>query len=131
MFYPRIILCVLLVFAFSQSHASDCAVGYAHMKNGKYEQAYKEFRTLAERGYPVYMNVVADMHRKGQGVPASNKLAHVWYSLSAAQGNDKGISGKSQMSEQLNQQQLIDSSDIAKEYAKEYLEPYVVQWSLD
>jgi TPR repeat protein len=131
MFYPRIILCVFLLCTVYQSSASDCAVGYAHLKSGKYEQAYKEFRTLAERGYPVYMNVVADMHRKGQGVPASNKLAHVWYSLSAAQGNEKGISGKSQMSDHLSKQQLSDSSNIAKDYAKEYLEPYVVKWSLD
>lgn len=111
--------------------ASDCSVGYAHMQNGKYKAAYKEFRTLAERGYPIYMNIVADMFQKGQGVPSSNMMAHIWYSLSAAQGNDKGITGKSKMALTLSDDQLADSSIIAKEYAKEYLEPYVSEWSLD
>lgn len=110
--------------------ASDCSVGYAHMKNGKFKQAYSEFRGLAERGYPVYMNMMGDMHLKGQGVPVSKVIAHVWYSLSAAQDNEKGMAEKNKLAEKLSDEQLSDSKYFAKEYAENYLEPYVVSWSL-
>lgn len=53
-------------------------------------------------------------------------MAHVWYSLSAAVGNDKGINGKSELKERLNEQKLSDFLNISKEYAKDYLEPYAV-----
>ena len=127
----KLSLLVLVAFTSVQTQASDCSVGYAHMQNGKYKAAYKEFRALAERGYPIYMNTIADMYQKGQGVPTSNMLAYIWYSLSAAQGNDKGIAGKSKMALTLNDDQLADSSTITKEYAKNYLQPYVSEWSLD
>jgi len=127
----RTTLAFLFVLTVSQLSASDSSVGYSHMQNGKFKQAYQEYRNLAERGYPIYMNVIADMHQKGQGVPKSNMMAHIWYSLSAAQGNDEGINGKSELKKQLNEQQLSDSLYIAKEYAKDYLEPYAVSWSLD
>lgn len=110
--------------------ASDCSVGYAHMKNGKYKQAYSEFRALAERGYPIYMNMIGDMHRKGQGVPKSKVIAHIWYSLSAAQKNEKGLFEKNKLGKELTDEQLSDSTYFAKEYAQSYLEPYVVSWSL-
>jgi len=127
----KIILLALTIIGTSQLTASDCAVGYAHMQNGKYKQAYSEFRALAERGYPVYMNMMGDMHMKGQGVPESKMIAHVWYSLSAAQENDKGIDSKNKIGKELSREQLADSQYFAKEYAKNYLEPYVASWSLD
>ena len=123
------LLAFVMIFS-SQLMASDCSVGYAHMKNGKYKQAYNEFRGLAERGYPVYMNMMGDMHLKGQGVPSSKVIAHVWYSLSAAQDNAKGLSERGKLASMLSDEQLPDSKYFANEYAKSYLEPYVAGWSL-
>jgi len=100
-------------------------------KNSKFKQAYREFRGLAERGYPVYMNMIGDMHLNGQGVPENKTLAHVWYSLSAAQDNDKGITGKKKLAKELSNEQLAESRIFAKQYAKNYLEPYIASWSLD
>lgn len=127
----KFIILALTMISTSQLIASDCAVGYAHMKNGNYKQAYSEFRALAERGYPIYMNMMGDMHKNGQGVSESKMIAHVWYSLSAAQDNNKGIDGKIKLSKELSDEQLSDSRYFAKEYAKNYLEPYVAGWSLD
>lgn len=127
----KIILLAFTTISTSQLIASDCSVGYAHMQNGKYKQAYSEFRGLAERGYPTYMNILGDMHMKGQGVPESKLIAHVWYSLSAAQDNDKGINGRNKLTKELSDEQLSDSRYFAREYAKDYLEPYVASWSLD
>lgn len=125
-----ILLAILLLLS-AQAIAGDCAVGYAFMQNGQYQRAYSEFRPLAERGYAVYMNIIADMHLKGQGVPASDLMAHVWYSLSAALDNDKGINGKSELAKKLSDQQLVDSRLLAHDFAEDYLRPYVISWSLE
>ena len=127
----KIILLALTMISMPYLQASDYAVGYAYMQNGKYKKAYSEFRGLAERGYPFYMNMIGDMHLKGQGVPESKMIAHIWYSLSAAQDNDKGIAGRNKLSKELSDEQLADSRYFAKEYAKSYLEPYISSWSLD
>ena len=114
----------------NQLFATDCSVGYAHMKNGKYKQAYKEFRGLAERGYAFYMDKIGDMHQKGQGVPASNAMAYVWYSLSAAQGDPEGIRNQKMLANKLTAKQLADIQPLIKEYKQNYLEPYVASWAL-
>jgi TPR repeat protein len=128
-FKPAVLVFLLLLS--SQTLAGgDCAVAYAHMQNGNYKQAYAEFRELAERGYAYYINIVADMHARGLGVPASDMMAHVWYSLSAALDDEKGIQGQSELVARLSKQQRIDSAYLAHEYAREYLQPYVVSYSL-
>ncbi len=127
----KILLIMSLLFFPTQLFASDCSVGYAHLQNGKFKLAYNEFRGLAERGYPVYMNTVGDMHRKGQGVPKSNMLAYIWYTLSAAQNDRKGENLKQEVAIQLSSEQLTDAREIAKVYAINYLEPYVSTWSLE
>lgn len=127
----KMILLALAMISSSQLIASDCSVAYAHMKNGKFKLAYSEYRELAERGYPVYMNIIGDMHLNGQGVPKNKTLAHVWYSLSAAQNNDKGITGKKKLTQELSNEQLAESRILTKKYAQSYLEPYIASWSLD
>ena len=121
-------LFILSVFCFTPVtlFASDCSVGYAHMQNGKLRLAYKEFRELAERGYPIYMNMMGDMHLKGQGVPANKVMAHAWYRLAAAQDDKEGIIKKAQLAHELSSQQLLKSMRIAKDYLK----PYIAHWSL-
>lgn len=124
-----VLLASALTFT-SLASANDCAVGYAHMQQGNHELAYNEFRPLAERGYTSYMNIVADMHLKGQGVPASKMMAHVWYSLAAAQDNKTALLNRKTIAAQLSLEQLVDSKYLTREYAKSYLEPYVSVWAL-
>lgn len=129
--YNVISLLLALGLSTTLSATGDCSVGYAFMKNGQYEAAYSEFRRLAERGYPYYINTVAAMHKQGQGVPSSDMMAHVWYSLSAAQGDEVGLQAKARLASQLSHAQLIDSSYLSSEYAGEYLAPYIAIWSLN
>lgn len=109
---------------------AEYAVGYLYLKNGQPEKAYKEFRELAEVGYSFYMNMIADMHLRGEGVDANPVLAHVWYSLSAAQDNEEGIKGKKRIEKILNEAQLKKSKKLTREYAELYLKPLVTDWSI-
>ena len=117
-------LLLTLVFPLYPAIATDSAVGRAHLERGNYVAAYREFRGLAERGYPVYQNVIAGMHAEGKGVPRDLVLAHVWYSLSAAQGDTEGVAGKERLEKTLTDDQLMTSRRLAREYAERYLAPY-------
>lgn len=77
------------------------------------------------------MNIIADMHLNGQGVPSNESMTYVWYSLSAAVGNPKGIDAKNTLSKNLSAQQLAKSKLLTQNYAQDYLEPYVISWSLE
>lgn len=109
----------------------EYAIGYLYLKNGQPEKAYKEFRELAEYGFSFYMNMIADMHLKGIGVAADPVLAHVWYSLSAAQDNEEGMRMKRQIEKTLGDKQMLQSHKLTREFARLYLEPFVAGWSLD
>jgi len=124
---------LIFFFPFFPAAATDSAVGYAHLQSGKYIDAYLEFRGLAERGYPIYQNIVAKMHADGKGVARDLVLAHVWYSLSAAQGDREGLAEKGRLEKELTNDQLMTSRQLMQEYAQEYLAPYRSSgdWQLD
>lgn len=114
------------------TQATDSAVARAHMRNGDYAAAYREYRGLAEAGYPAYQNQVAVMHAQGLGVARDEILAHVWYTLSAAQGDQDAMRAKAELEQVLNDQQLARSRILAERYAADYLAPYRPSgWSLD
>lgn len=129
MYFSRLV--IITMVCFSMSAQAEYAVGYFYLKNGQPEKAYKEFRELAEVGYAFYMNMIADMHFKGEGVKADSVMAHVWYSLSAAQGNAEGIRGKKEIEKRLSETQLNQSKILSREYAEMYLQPLVKDWSLE
>lgn len=124
----------LLLYALAASplQATDSAVANAHMKRGDYAAAYREYRALAEAGYPVYQNQIAAMHAQGQGVPADKVEAHAWYTLSASQGDAEAIRAKTMLERELDADQLERSKALARRYAAEYVAPYrPPDWSLE
>jgi hypothetical protein len=110
--------------------AADYAVALAHMRSGDYESAYREFRELSDRGYPVYQNMVARMHLEGKGVGADPVMAHAWYWLSASQGNEEAIRAKAELEKDLSREQLIRSRALAEEYGALYVAPIRPHWEL-
>ena len=133
--FPKQILVLvgLLALSFtSRLSATDSAVANAHMKRGDYAAAYREYRGLAEVGYPDYQNQVAAMHAAGQSVTINKVLAHVWYTLSASQWSQDAIQAKIVLERELSSEQLARSKELAKRYAAEYVAPYrPPSWSLD
>ena len=111
--------------------AADYAVALAHMHSGDYESAYRELRELSDRGYPVYQNMVARMHLEGKGVEADPVMAHVWYTLSASQGNEEGMRAKVELEKVLSEDQLLVSRRLAEEYGALYVAPLRPHWELE
>ena len=94
--------------------AADYAVALAHMHSGDYESAYRELRELSDRGYPVYQNMVARMHLEGKGVEADPVMAHVWYTLSASQGNEEAIRAKADLEKGMSKDQIAFHDNYIK-----------------
>ena len=110
---------------------ADYAVALAHMHSGDYESAYRELRELSDQGYPVYQNMVAQMHLEGKGVEADPVMAHVWYTLSASQGNEEAIRAKAELKKVLSEDQLLASRRLAEEYGALYVAPLRPHWKLE
>jgi len=111
--------------------AADYAVALAHMRSGDYESAYRELRELSDRGYPVYQNMVARMHLEGKGVEADPVMAHVWYTLSASQGNEEAMRAKAELEIGMSTDQLTASRKLAEEYGALYVAPLRPHWKLE
>lgn len=126
-----IALCLFSTIVFLSNYsAADASVAYAHYNQGNYQQAHAGFLELAQRGYPVYQNIVADMYINGLGVDKDQGLAYVWYSLSAAQGNRKAIALKERVRCKLSEAERARLMLLTEQYAAQYLEPYITTWSL-
>ena len=54
---------------------------------GDYEKALRGYRLAAEQGLANAQVNLGYMYAIGQGVEQDNVLAHMWFSLAAAQGN--------------------------------------------
>jgi uncharacterized protein len=67
---------------------NSAAKAYEH---GDYEEAYDQFRALAELGHGESQHALAVMYLKGHGVAANTLLAYAWTRLSADNGSTKGI----------------------------------------
>ncbi len=131
---PMIRTAILLAMTISLSMApaaADYAVAFAHLRSGDYESAYRELRELSDRGYPVYQNMVARMHLEGKGVEADPVLAHVWYTLSASQGNEEAIRLKAELEKGMSADQLLTSRRLAEEYGDLYVAPIRPNWKLE
>lgn len=124
----RIGIALLILSAFPAQ--AEYAVGHLYLNTGRPEKAYREFRELAEVGFSFYMNMIANMHWHGIGVPRDPLLAHVWYSLSAAQQDVEGIAGRQRVGRTLTPQQLRQSKELTRRYAELYLRPLVADWKL-
>jgi TPR repeat protein len=49
------------------------------------------FQRAAEQGHPVAKLYLAVMYAEGRGVPRDYVRAHMWFSLSAAQGEQRAV----------------------------------------
>ena len=54
----------------------------------------KLYRLAAEQGDATAQTNLGVMYAKGQGVLQDNVLAHMWYNLGAANGNENGAKGR-------------------------------------
>jgi TPR repeat protein len=56
------------------------------------------------------------MYATGEGVPQDHVLAHMWFNLAAAQGNDKALRNRDTAGKRMTPDQLAEAQRMAREW---------------
>ena len=81
---------IVIAAALSQSVSADMFSAALAYQKGDFEQAFKDFRELAELGQPTAQFNVAAMYAKGQGTRQSELNAYAWAMIAADNGEPRG-----------------------------------------
>ena len=75
------------------------------------------FGGLRSKAIPVAMLHLGAIYAKGRGVPQDYVRAHMWFSLSAAQGEQKAAKNLIEMAErQMTPAQITEAQKLAREW---------------
>ena len=66
--------------------STEFEAGVAAAKRKDFDTAFREFLPEAEQGHAEAQSLIANMYRRGYGVPRDYKQAAHWYRLAAEQG---------------------------------------------
>ena len=81
-------LALLYALTLAVPHASaDVEAGLEAARRGDFPAALAKFRPLAEAGDPRAQALLANMYRRGFGVPVDDGQAFLWYRRAAEQGD--------------------------------------------
>ena len=80
-----------------------------------YAEAVKWYRLAAEQGYADAQTNLGYMYEKGQGVLQDNVMAHMWYNIGAANGNELGGTNRDSISKGMTQQAIEQAQQMARE----------------
>ena len=80
------IFTALLMMLSLPAVAQDWEKGLAASQTGDYATAFKEWKPLAEQGYPKVQHNLGYLYMNGLGVTQDYKKAIKWFKLSAEQG---------------------------------------------
>ena len=112
---------VLAAIVLSSSFAAPEAVGqaedaFAAYDRGDYATAHQLFRPLADQGYAGAQFNLGFMYDNGQGVAQDYARAHMWFNLSAAQGNEAGLVNRDGFAQFLTPEQITEAQRLAREW---------------
>ena len=85
----RLALATVLALAFTPLAAQDFQKGLAAAQAGDFATALQEWTPLADQGNASAQYNLGIMYGQGQGVLQDNVMAHMWYNIASANGNDK------------------------------------------
>jgi TPR repeat protein len=84
---PQYLILTSIVFLiFVAAFADEMSDGLAAYKAGHYEEAYKLWRPLAEKGDANAQYNLGLLYRNGRGVEQNDREALIWFSKAAQQG---------------------------------------------
>ena len=110
-----VLLAVVVVLVAAPAWAGFQAGKEAYYR-GDYDTALKEWRPLADQGFASAQNNLAKMYRRGEGVPKDDVLAHMWWSLAAAQGFELARKARDRLAAHMTPAQLVDAQRLAREW---------------
>jgi TonB family protein len=126
----RISLCILLALAAFHARAELSTASRDYVEK-KYDDAFREFKSLAELGSAVAQYDLAVMYAHGEGTPASNTYAHAWASLAKAGGDEHAPHLVEALEPLLSPTSLQISAEIQAKYSQAALSARLMPKFLD
>lgn len=120
----RITTCFLwLLLAVASSAArADLLSAQTAYKAGNFEQAFTEFKELAELGQPIAQLNLGVLYARGEGTSISNTYAYAWTSLAAENGVDSAQKISADLKAVLTPGSLAIADGIRQQYGREALD---------
>ena len=85
-----------------------------------YAAAVKWYRKAAEQGNARAQNSLGFMYDKGRGVPRNTNIAHMWYSLAAAQGDEQAAGNRDIVAEKMTTAEIAEAQLRAREWIADF-----------
>lgn len=85
-----------------------------------YAEAVKWYRKAAEQGHARAQNSLGFMHDKGRGVARNYNIAHMWYSIAAAQGDKQAAGNRDIVAEKMTPIQISEARLLAREWMEKF-----------
>jgi TPR repeat protein len=74
------------------------------------------YRKSAEQGVPIGQLALGAMYADGKGVPQDYVLAHMWFNLAAASGNENAVKGRDMVAAKMTPAQIAEAQKLAREW---------------
>ena len=97
--------------------SADYSDGLHAYLQGHYEQAYKEFKSLASEGDPQAQYILGSMYATGKGVLQNYVKAHAWFNIAASRGHDKAAAYREKISGKMTSEQTARAQQLASEWS--------------
>ena len=98
--------------------AQDYDKGLAAYNVGDFDTALEELRPLGEQGHAGAQFNLGLMYSYGVGVPQDYAeavvLAHMWFNIGGANGDERGSDDRGLIEEQMNREQIADAQARAR-----------------
>ena len=86
---------------------------------GDYATALRLWRPLADQGVNGAQYGLGLMYDKGRGVSQDFVYAHMWFDLSAAQGNKSALTSRDTAARRMSAAQVAEAQKLAREWHEE------------
>ncbi len=80
-----------------------------------YAEAVKWYRLAAEQGHASAQYNLGTLCSKGNGVPQDNALAHMWYNIAAANGDDNASKYRDSVAAKMTSENIDKAQAMARE----------------
>ena len=78
------------------------------------------YRRAAEQGHASGQTTLGVMYAEGQGVPPDIVLAHTWFRLAAAQGNEKAMQARDFSAKRMTAVDVSKAERLAREWLEKH-----------
>ena len=91
----------------------DASAAYV---GGRYEVALRLWQPMADQGLSGAQYGIGLMYDKGRGVTQNFVLAHKWFDLSAAQGNQSAVLSRDAAARRMSPTEITEAKKLAREW---------------